>query len=60
MLCCEGYKMFQGSALVTPKNNTIVPFRMVGTWLYKPDTNYWYVNGHSFCKSIVSDIQEEK
>lgn len=60
MLMAEGYKMFKGSALVTPMNNTIVPFRIHGTWLYKPTYDSWYVNGRSFIATIVSDIQEDK
>lgn len=54
--------MFKGSALITPKNDTIAPFRVEGKatdWLYKPDTDCWYVDGHSFPSGIVSDFQEE-
>ena len=51
--------MFKGSALITPKNDTIAPFRMEGTWLYKPEVDCWYVDGHSFPSRIVSDFQEE-
>lgn len=58
MLKCEGYKMFRGSALITPKNATIVPFRVEGVWLYRPDVDYWYVNGRSFSPKVVSDIRE--
>jgi hypothetical protein len=58
MLKCEGYKMFRGSALITPKNATMLPFRVEGDWLYKPDAKCWYCNGHSFPEGIVGDIQE--
>lgn len=60
MLSCEGYRMFVGSALITPFNDTIQPFRIHGTWLYKPGTNCWYVNGRSFDRDIVSDIDEDE
>lgn len=60
MLNCEGYKMFDGSALITPKTGCVEPFRLNGTWLYRPDTCCWYIKGHSFAESIVSDIQEDK
>jgi len=52
--------MFVGSALITPANDTIQPFRLHGTWLYKPTTNCWYVNGRSFYEFIVSDIDEDE
>lgn len=58
MLTCEGFKMFDGSALVSPV--TMQPFRIHGTWLYKPDYDCWYVNGHSYPAEIVGDIQEDK
>jgi hypothetical protein len=50
--------MFRGSALITPKNATMLPFRVKGDWLYKPDAKCWYCNGHSFPEGIVGDIQE--
>ena len=59
MLECEGYKMFKGSALIAPLVKTVEPFRLTGTWLYKPETGCWYVNGRSFSEEIVKDIQEE-
>ena len=60
MLKAEGYVMFVGSALITPLNDTITPFRVHGTWLFKPTTDCWYVNGRSFDKHIVSDIEEDE
>lgn len=60
MLSAEGYVMFVGSALVTPLNDTIMPFRIHGTWLFKPTTACWYVNGRSFDKHIVSDFEEDE
>ena len=59
MLSCEGYKIFEGSALVTPLTNFIKPFRIHGTWLYKPEYDCWYVNGRSYPAEIVSKIQED-
>lgn len=53
MLCCEGYKMFRGEALITPNNRMIEPFKVEGTWLYKPEYDCWYCGGRSFSASIV-------
>lgn len=58
MLQCEGYKMFSGVAKIVPKNRAFASFEKAGTWLYKPDTNCWYVNGASYPAEIVQ-IQEE-
>lgn len=56
MLSSEGYKMFRGSALMTPACN-VIPARVIeGDWLYKPDTGYWYCNGRSYSPSILSDF----
>ena len=52
--------MFEGTATVTPLNNTIVPFDVAGTWLYIPDSNIWYVNGRSFDAAIISNIREKE
>lgn len=58
MLKCEGYKMFYGEATVTPKNDRFPPIIILGTWLYKPEYDCWYVNGSSYPESIVSDFKE--
>lgn len=60
MLECEGYKMFFGTATVSPKSKMVEPFEVNGTWLYKPEYDCWYVNGRSFIADIVSNIKEEK
>ena len=57
MLKCEGYKMFKGTATVTPVNRD--PFDVTGTWLYKPEHRCWYCNGHSYPESIIDNIREE-
>lgn len=59
MLICEGYKMFHGQATVKPKCENVKPFSVLGTWLYRPDTQCWYVNGMSFAKDIVEYIIED-
>ena len=41
MLTCDGFKMFRGTATVTPITD-MPPFDMTGTWLYRPDTRCWY------------------
>lgn len=58
MLECEGYKMFFGQATVTPKTDKFPVEVIVGTWLYKPEWDCWYVNGQSHHASIVSDFHE--
>ena len=45
MLKCEGYKMFVGTATITPKAANVKPFEILGTWLYKHEFDCWYVNG---------------
>lgn len=57
MLFCEGYEMFQGVIRITPVNN-MAPFDEEGTVLYRPDTGCYYVNGHSFDKSIVTIMED--
>ena len=58
ILKCEGYQMFRGIAVVTPRNPNVEPFKIFGDWLYRPDTHCWYINGSSFCEEIVSNIQD--
>ena len=41
MLKCDGFKMFHGTATVTPCNNN-PPYELTGTWLYHPERDYWY------------------
>lgn len=59
MLSCEGYKMFMGTATVTPLAGKAKPFQETGTWLYKPEADCWYVNGRSFPADIIGDLEEE-
>lgn len=40
MLTCDGYKMFYGTVMVTPVEGE--PHDETGTWLYRPDRDYWY------------------
>lgn len=59
MLECEGYKMFKGSAVIRPTTVNFVPFHEIGTFLYKPDTKCWYVNGSSYPAEIVEQIEDD-
>ena len=67
MLQCEGYKMFRGRMTVTPgPKATRGPYQLRGTFLYKPDIGYWYVNGDpeypwgtSVPAEMCSDFVEE-
>jgi len=56
MLTCEGYRMFQGTATVTPVARPA--FDVTGTWLYKPEYRCWYVNGSSYPADIVGNFRE--
>lgn len=58
-LTCEGYKMFKGTATVRPKNPKFDAFNVYGTWLYKPEYDCWYVNGHSYPANIICDIKDD-
>ena len=53
MLSCEGYKMFRGCAKIVPPNSKFPPFEEHGDWLYKPEYDCWYVNGHSYPAKVV-------
>lgn len=62
MLECEGYKMFKGSAFIRPTTVNFTPFHEIheiGTFLYKPDTKCWYVNGNSYPAEIVEQIEDD-
>lgn len=64
MLKCDGYKMFKGTATVTPVNGK-PPYDMTGTWLFRPDTNYWYVEdgktwwAQGIDPAILSNFRED-
>lgn len=60
MLRCEGYMMFKGTAMVVPKNTKFPPRAETGTWLYKPEYDCWYVNGHSYPSEIVNIEEREE
>lgn len=51
---CEGYKMFNGTMLITPKSEKFKPFEVTGTWLYKPEYDCWYCNGSSYMNKICT------
>ena len=59
MIKCEGYIAYHGDMEITPMNPDIEPFTIYNKdFLYKPDTGYWYGNGRSFPKEIVSGTFE--
>lgn len=41
----EGYKVFAGMMRI---DWGIAVEHIRGKWLYRPDTNCWYCNGHSY------------
>lgn len=49
---CEGYKIFNGAMIITPKSDKFKPFEVTGNWLYKPEYKCWYCNGSSYMEEI--------
>lgn len=56
MLTCEGYRMFYGTATVTPVNAEA--YDVTGTWLYKPEYDCWYCGGSSYPARIIGNLRE--
>lgn len=54
---CEGYIMFQGKMIINPPHPQFKPYELEGVWLYKPDMQCWYCNGHSFPASICRRVK---
>lgn len=61
MLECEGYKMFEGEMVVTPKGDFTKSIIINGTWLYKPDCKCWYCKGSSYPEEIcqISSVKHQ-
>ena len=59
ILKCEGYMMFEGKMIITPKNE-IPAYTQEGTWLYKPEYDCWYCKGHSYPAEICVIVNEDK
>ena len=57
MLECEGFKMFRGTMVIEPIKAK--PFKLTGTWLYKPEWDCWYCAGHSFPSEICTIYEDE-
>ena len=68
MLECEGFKMFDGVAKIPLGDFRGNEMTVVGTWLYNPEQNMWFVGacsefpfGSSFDKiEIVKDFGEKQ
>lgn len=58
MIKVEGYKAFRGVMRITPKPKEFEPFDLVGDWLYKPELDCWYSNGHSFHADICTVVED--
>lgn len=69
MLSCDGYKMFHGTAKITPVvlpdgSRWRDPFEITGTWFFRADVRVWYVQPdkggftQSFVPEILSDFRE--
>ena len=60
MISVEGYKAFHGSMKITPVNSSTVILIKDKDWLYKPEYNCWYGDGHSFSANICEPIETEE
>jgi hypothetical protein len=58
MIKVEGYKAFNGTMKITPKNVLFPPFEIKGDWLYKPEYDCWYDGKSSYPASICEVIEE--
>lgn len=58
LLECEGYRMFKGKAFINPASKNVCPFVEDGVWLYKPEYDCWYCNGHSYPAEIVKILED--
>ena len=70
MLTCDGYKMFHGTVRIAPVlradgTRWKEPFDLTGTWLFKPNTGYWYCKPDdvgftgSWSSDILSDFRDD-
>lgn len=59
MLECEGYKMFEGTMVITPKGDFVQSFVITGTWLYKPECGCWYCKGSSYPEEICKVLSDK-
>ena len=54
----EGYKAFRGVMKITPRGNSPMGIvRVVGDWLYKPDTDCWYGRGSSYPAQVCEIVE---
>ena len=56
MIKAEGYKAFNGILRVKPVNKE--SYRVMGEFIYKPETDCWYGKGRSFPAEICS-VEED-
>lgn len=57
MIKAEGYKAFSGILKVTPANGK-EPYRVMGDFIYRPDTDCWYGRGKSFPAQICDVVED--
>ncbi len=58
MITVEGYKAFKGIMRITPLCETVKPFELESSWLFKPDTKCWYGNGSSYGENICEIVED--
>lgn len=57
MIKVEGYKAFSGILKITPTTGK-EPFRLIGEFIYKPETGCWYGRGRSFPAEICEVAED--
>ena len=57
MLECEGYKMMRGTMVIEPVSAE--PYKLRGTWLFKPEYRCWFCKGASYPEEIVTLYEDE-
>lgn len=64
MIKVEGYKAFRGVMRIVPKVAGVEPYEIKGDWLYRPESDCWYVSGakcwwnNSFLAEICEVVED--
>lgn len=59
MIKVEGFKAFRGTMRIKSSNPKFRPLIIRCDWLYKPEYNCWYGQGHSFDAEICEILDDE-
>lgn len=50
---------FKGIMRITPKNENIPPYNVMGDWIYKEECKCWYCGDNSYPEEICTKIKED-